>query len=136
MTRKSASTLLAASRHPRSRAPAGDQVVALIEAHRQAHTAHLAAIDADKQHEADRAGRRLNALAMDLLNSRPTTIVGVAALLRYGFEYVEQGFEWPNFRGGRAFDWSAALNKTAADALDHLTRVGTARSPSRERVAA
>lgn len=97
-----------------------DPIFAIIESHRQQHAAHAAAIEADKDRETDRARNATFALAMALVKAPATTLPGLVALLQYGYEFVKAGNEWPNWINNEPFDWSAQLNKSAAETLEKI----------------
>jgi len=100
-----------------------DPIFAIIESHRQQHAAHGAAVDADKEREASRARNAAFAVAMALVKAPATTLPGVIALLQYGYDFVRDGNEWPNWIENAPYDWSAHLNKSAARALEKIALV-------------
>ncbi|MGY4281228.1 hypothetical protein ACVWXO_000448 [Bradyrhizobium sp. LM2.7] len=55
-----------------------------------------------------------------LVNTMPTSIAGVAALLRYANECEDQGDEWPSTDTIGADGWHYQLRQTAARALERL----------------
>lgn len=55
-----------------------------------------------------------------LANTMPTSIAGVAALLRYANECEDQGDEWPDTDTIGADGWHYQLRQTAAKALETL----------------
>jgi hypothetical protein len=90
-------------------------VFALIAAKRAADVAHGEAIDAEEEAEEhgiglDEASDRsmaachaVHAIDWKLTTTLPTTLAGVAAVLRFANEHEDAGGEWPNTeRSGRA----------------------------------
>jgi hypothetical protein len=67
--------------------------------------------------------------ACGLLEIRPTTLPGIAALLQYAFDFVARGREWPDRLGDdkadenpsryapEAYDWSSLLHRHVAESL-------------------
>jgi hypothetical protein len=107
-----------------SSAPAAvDPIFALIENHREQHAAHGIACEGNNDRETDRARNATYTLAMRLVKAPATTLAGVAAVLRYGHEFVRAGNEWPNWLNNAAFDWSANLNKSAAAAIERIAKL-------------
>lgn len=62
--------------------------------------------------------------AVDMLNVLPQTPAGLAALLRYAWEHVAAGNEWPDAieddTKPKWASWSAHLHRNAAAALDAM----------------
>jgi hypothetical protein len=61
--------------------------------------------------------------ALMLVELAPTTLIGVAALLRYSVEHIEGGGSWPDPESGDpddGTDWSFFLHRNLADALAAL----------------
>jgi hypothetical protein len=100
--------------------PPADPIFSMLENHRREHAAHEAAIDKDNQREMDRARTATRALAMTLVKAPATTLPGLAALLRYAYDFVRDGNEWPNWVGDASYDWSAHLNLSAAETLEKI----------------
>jgi hypothetical protein len=103
--------------------PAADPIFDMIESHRREHAAHCVACDKDNQREMDRAGNATRALAMTLVKAPATTLPGLAALLHYAYDFVRDGNQWPNWVGDASYDWSAHLNRSAAEALEKIACV-------------
>src|SRR5262245_30458489 len=96
---------------PAAAVTAADPIFALIEAKRSADIAHVKAIEAQDEAET-RDGRRseeaweaderceeachfAHELAWRLAQSVPTTLAGVAMLLRFANQFEDEGKEWP-----------------------------------------
>jgi hypothetical protein len=119
----------------RSPAIAGhDPVFDLIADKRAADIAHCAAIDA--QDEADEhgigvdeandrcsvAGDAVNVIDWKLATTPPTTLAGVAAVLRFANEIEDGGMEWPNTDAVGADGWHYQLRATMAAAIEALIK--------------
>lgn len=137
-------------------APQPDPVFAAIEAHRSAVaadceiTARLSAaqsiafalprgsaerdarLDATEtiSQEQDRAFAESDRLAYVLADTRPTTLAGCAAVLRYATAFNDEGHLWPdqgehNEDDGAALaSWECRLRVTLAAALDAIAEKG------------
>jgi hypothetical protein len=129
----------------RASAPAADPIYAAIERHKdlakafdavwklrgrckdfgiltEAEKAHLQELD----DATDAAGLPLEAAAMDLFNTAPTTHAGIIAALRYmriqhgnDGEHMIQGW-FEDEDGERYIDWRDAWLETLIDAVDEL----------------
>lgn len=127
---------------PTTAAASDDPVFALIEAKRAADVAHGDAIDvqddADARYghdsqqawDADEACEEACHGAMDaawqLAVTAPTTLAGVAAILRFANQHEDEGFEWPDTdRMGRE-GWHYKLRTTMASAIEIIIRKGVA----------
>lgn len=102
-----------------------DPIFAMIERHRRDYLAYGAALEADNQKVADRLGTSVHKLGLKLVKAPATTVEGLIALLRYAFEFSQTDHDaWPNWDqdNDAPFDWSAHLNKSAADTLARITR--------------
>jgi hypothetical protein len=115
-----------------------DPAFALIADKRAADIAHGEAIDAqdeassrygfhsDEESEADdRCGAACDAVhAIDwkLANTPPTTLAGVAAVLRFANEIEAGGMEWPNTDKVGPDGWHYQLRATMAAAVEDLIR--------------
>jgi hypothetical protein len=121
-----------------SSACAIDPAFALIAAHRAAEIAHCEVIDAQDEaedkyglhsHEAsdawDRSGAaaaEVNSICWKLANTQPTTLAGVAAVLRFGNEVEDAGLEWPETDTIGPEGWHYQLRATMAAALEALLK--------------
>jgi hypothetical protein len=78
--------------------------------------------------ELDRIYRLKDGIAFRFLDEPPTTIAGVAALLRYAYEVAADGGPaWPDRfpddpPGEHNYDWSLFLHRSLADALESIAR--------------
>jgi hypothetical protein len=113
-----------------------DPAFALIAAHRAAEIAHCEVIDAQNEAEAkygirsveaweaaDRSGAmcdEVNAICWKLSNTQPTTLAGVAAVLRFGNEVEDAGLEWPETDTIGPEGWHYQLRATMAEAVEAL----------------
>ena len=72
------------------------------------------------------ASEAADELAMALLEIRPTSVAGAAALLRYATEYVDDGHLWPVCAepAEPAKDWSFLLQRMLAGALEKIAATG------------
>jgi hypothetical protein len=118
-------------------APA-DPAFALIAAHRAAEIAHCEVIDAQDEAEtkygtrsdeaweaADRCGAmcdEINAIAWKLATTPPTTLAGVAAVLRFANEVEDAGGDWPDTDTIGPDGWHYQLRATMAAALETIIR--------------
>lgn len=62
-------------------------------------------------------------IAFQLANAEPTTIAGVAAVLKYASEFTEKGHLWPDEYSSFTDDsvcWEHQLNRTLASAVARL----------------
>jgi hypothetical protein len=111
-------------------------VLALIDAHRAAEVVHLKVINAQDEAETkygvrsveafearDRCGAmcdEVNAICWKLAATRPTTLAGVAAVLRFANEVEDAGNEWPDTDTIGADGWHYQLRATMAAALKNI----------------
>jgi hypothetical protein len=121
---------------PDSAACATDPAFALIAAHRAAEVAHCKVIDAQDEAEArygirsdeaweaaDRSGAaadEVNAVCWKLATTPPTTLAGVAAVLRFANEVEDAGLEWPDTDTIGSEGWHYQLRATMAAAIEAL----------------
>lgn len=76
----------------------------------------------------DRAGDNVTTTAVALTQIAPTSITGIAALMQYAVEFIDDGREWPNnsenFEGldgaGEYKEWNYHLHRTVAVALEKI----------------
>jgi hypothetical protein len=122
-----------------SRQSRPDPVFALIAEKRAADVAHGEAIDAEDEAEdrygihsdeaseaADRcgvAGQAVNAIDWRLATTTPTTLAGIAAVLRFANEHEDAGGEWPNTDAVGPDGWHYQLRATMAAAIEALIKV-------------
>lgn len=112
-----------------------DPALAAIAKHRQAAADHLAAIIATdfterrtdafydaEDHQSACCHAEMDA-AWDLATIVPTTLAGVAAVLRYVNQIEDQGEEWPDSDLIGRDGWHYQLRQTAARALEALREV-------------
>ena len=111
-----------------------DPAFALIADKLAADIAHGEAIDA--QDEADEHGigvdeaddrcwaacHAVNAIDWKLATTPPTTLAGVAAVLRFANEIEDAGLEWPNTDAIGPDGWHYQLRATMAAAIEALIR--------------
>jgi hypothetical protein len=116
-----------------------DPAFALIADKRAAHIAHGEAIDAqdeaegrygihsDEASEADdhceAACRAAHAIDWKLATTLPTSLAGVAAVLRFANEIEDGGMEWPNTDAVGPDGWHYQLRATMAAAVEALIKV-------------
>jgi hypothetical protein len=117
------------SRHSRP-----DPAFALIAEKRAADIAHGEAIDAEEAAEEhgiglDEASDRslaachaAHAIDWKLATTPPTTLAGVAAVLRFANEIEEGGMEWPNTDAIGPDGWHYQLRATMAAAVEAIIR--------------
>jgi hypothetical protein len=121
-----------------SRQSRPDPVFALIAEKRAADVAHGEAIDAEDEAEdrygihsdealeaADRcgaAGQAVNAIDWKLATTLPTTLAGIAAVLRFANEHEDAGGEWPNTDAVGPDGWHYQLRATMAAAIEALIK--------------
>jgi hypothetical protein len=110
-------------------------VFALIADKLAADVAHGEAIDA--QDEADERGigvdeaddrcwaacHAVKAIDWKLATTPPTTLAGVAAVLRFANEIEDGGMEWPNTDVTGPDGWHYQLRATMATAIEALIKV-------------
>jgi hypothetical protein len=77
--------------------------------------------------------------ATELLNTRPTTLAGVVAVLRYAYDFARRGLEFPGgYDDGDlsqcpwGVEWSVYFHRNLAQAIETMMVAGRA-SPSAER---
>jgi hypothetical protein len=123
---------------PRHSTP--DPALALIADKRAADVAHCEAIDAqdeadgrygshsDEASEADdhceAAGQAVNVIDWKLATTPPTTLTGVAAVLRFANEIEDGGMEWPSTDAIGREGWHYQLRATMAAAIEALIKAG------------
>jgi hypothetical protein len=116
-----------------------DPAFALIADKRAADIAHGEAIDAqdeasdrygfhsDEESEADdhclAACHAVHAIDWKLATTPPTTLAGVAAVLRFANEIEDGGMEWPNTDAIGPDGWHYQLRAAMAAAIEDLIRV-------------
>jgi hypothetical protein len=117
---------------PRSSRP--DPAFALIADKRAADVAHGEAIDAEEEAEEhgiglDEASDRslaachaVHAIDWKLATTPPTTLAGVAAVLRFANEHEDGGGEWPNTDAIGPDGWYYQLRATMAAAIEALIK--------------
>jgi hypothetical protein len=121
-----------------SSACAIDPAFALIAAHRAAEIAHGDSIDAQDKAEdkyglhsaeaweaADRCGAmadEVNAICWKLATTPPTTLAGVAAVLRFANEVEDAGLEWPETDTIGPEGWHYQFRATMAKAVETLLK--------------
>jgi hypothetical protein len=129
---------------PAAAAAAADPAFALIAAHRAAEVAHGEVIDAQDEAEAkygirsdeareaaDRCGAtcdEINAIAWKLATTPPTTLAGVAAVLRFANEVEDAGGDWPNTDAIGPDGWHYQLRATMAAAVEALIKIQTGKA--------
>jgi hypothetical protein len=117
-------------------ASAIDPAFALIAAHRAAEIAHCEVIDAQAEAEikygvrsveaweaADRCGAmcdEINEIAWKLATMPPTTLAGVAAVLRFANEVEDAGGDWPDTDTIGPEGWHYQLRANMAAAVEAL----------------
>jgi hypothetical protein len=130
-----AGSLAAAAMAPSLAVPAvlPDPAFALIADKRAADIAHGEAIDAEEAEEhgigLDEAYDRRSAachaaqaIYWKLATTLPTTLAGVAAVLRFANEHEDAGGEWPNTDEVGADGWHYQLRATMAAAIEAIIR--------------
>jgi hypothetical protein len=121
-----------------------DPAFALIADKRAAHIAHGEAIDAqdeaddkygDRSDEASEADDRclaacdaVNAIDWRLATTPPTTLAGVAAVLRFANEIEDGSMEWPNTDAIGPDGWHYQLRATMAAAIEALIKAAAVQS--------
>jgi hypothetical protein len=121
-----------------------DRAFALIADKRAAHIAHGEAIDAqdeaddkyaDRSDEASEADDRwlaacdaVNAIDWRLATTPPTTLAGVAAVLRFANEIEDGSMEWPNTDAIGPDGWHYQLRATMAAAIEALIKAAAVQS--------
>jgi hypothetical protein len=119
-----------------SRAIEGDPAFALIAEKRTADVAHCEAIDAQEKAEIEHGSDSEAALEADdrclaachaapavdwrLARTPPTTLAGVAAVLRFANEFEDAGNEWPNTDTIGPDGWHYQLRATMTAAIEAL----------------
>ena len=117
-------------------APAVDPAFALIAEKRAADVAHCEAIDAqdeaedqhgDNSDEAFEAAENsetacllVNEIDWKLATTPPTTLAGVAAVLRFANEIEDAGLEWPDTDAIGRDGWHYQLRASMAAAIEAL----------------
>jgi hypothetical protein len=111
-----------------------DPAFALIADKRAADVAHGEAIDAEEAEEhgigRDEASDRsmaachaVHTIDWSLATTPPTTLAGVAAVLRFANEIEDGGMEWPNTDAIGREGWHYQLRATMAAAIEALIKV-------------
>jgi hypothetical protein len=138
-TAAAATTALAATgASPMAATPAVDPAFALIAEKRAADVAHCEAIDALDEaerddgidpHAAEEAFQRccvacgvVNEADWRLATTPPTTLAGVAAVLRFANEIEDGGMEWPDTDAIGPEGWHYQLRATMAAAIEALIK--------------
>jgi hypothetical protein len=115
-----------------------DPIFALIEAKRAADIAHLHAIEAQDEAEIrtgmrsdatwearDRCGDAVgvvNEADWKLATTPPTTLAGIAAVLRFANQIEDEGNEWPGTDTIGREGWHYQLRATVALAIETIIR--------------
>jgi hypothetical protein len=123
---------------PAGPACAADPAFALIAAHRAAEVTHCEIIDAQDEAEAKYGIRseeawdarercaamcdEVNAIAWKLATIPPTTLAGVAAVLRFANEVEDVGGDWPDTDTIGPDGWHYQLRATMAAAVEALIK--------------
>jgi hypothetical protein len=112
-----------------------DPAFALIANKRAADIAHGKAIDAEEKAEEHGIGldeaydrcsdacHAVRAIDWKLATTLPTTLAGVAAVLRFANEIEDGGMEWPNTDAIGPDGWHHQLRATIAAAIEALINV-------------
>jgi hypothetical protein len=118
-----------------------DPAFALIAAKQAADVAHCTAIDAQDAAETHEYGSATAQAAWDrccdackvvnqadwrLASTPPTTLAGVAAVLRFANAIEDGGMEWPSTDTIGAEGWHYQLRATMAQAIETIIRKGGA----------
>src|SRR5262249_28518794 len=108
-----------------------DPAFALIEAKRAADAAHLRVIEAqDGTREARArcadASDAVNEADWKLVTTSPTTLDGIAAVLRFANQIEDQGMDWPHSDTIGREGWHYQLRATMAAAIEAIIRQGGA----------
>jgi hypothetical protein len=106
-----------------------DPIFAAIEAHRRTYELYGVAIArekelcaADFERETDEASAREEQAEIGLVATRPTTLVGVVALLRYSNEVRCSGYEWLDELLQEGWSWEMSMCQSVADAIEEIAR--------------
>jgi hypothetical protein len=137
-----AAALPIAATAPAAATATADPAFALIAEKLAADLAHCAAIDAQDQAESDEerdpdavneafqrccvACTVVNEADWRLATTPPTTLAGVAAVLRFANEIEDGGMEWPDTDTVGAEGWHYQLRETMAAAIEAIIRGGVA----------
>jgi hypothetical protein len=129
---------------PDSVACAGDPAFELIAAHRGAEVAHIEVIEAQDEAETKYGFRsdeafeardrsavmcdEVNAICWKLATIPPTTLAGVAAVLRFANEVEDAGGDWPDTDTIGPDGWHYQLRATMAQAVEAIIRQKAVRS--------
>jgi hypothetical protein len=129
---------------PAAMAVSADPAVALIAEKRAIDVAHCSAIDAqdaaegrfgyrsDEACEAaehcETACHAANEIEWRLAGTMPTTLAGVAAVLRFANQIEDEGGEWPNTDTIGPEGWHYQLRATMAAALEALLKAQGAKA--------
>jgi hypothetical protein len=109
-------------------AASADPIFAVIDARWTADVIHEAACDAlgearfgsDAEKRSEAACDAVNEIDWQLARTPPTTLAGVAALLRYVNEIEDEGLEWPDTDTIGPEGWHYQLRATLAAALEAM----------------
>jgi hypothetical protein len=104
-----------------------DPILEAIEAHRTASADVNAAIDDARWIESEqRLFDAQEEAILALVTIKPTTVAGLASLMRHVAAYEADGNEWPMFNDdegdGQAKDFSFFLHRNLAAALERATQ--------------
>jgi hypothetical protein len=117
-----------------------DPAFALIADKRAADVAHGEAIDAEEEAEEHGIGldeacsrslaacHAVHAIDWKLATTLPTTLAGVAAVLRFANEIEDGGMEWPNTDAIGREGWHYQLRATMAAAIEVLIKAAAVQS--------
>jgi hypothetical protein len=117
-----------------------DPAFALIADKRAADVAHEKAIDAEEEAEEHGIGldeaydrcsaacHAAQAIYWKLATTLPTTLAGVAAVLRFANEHEDAGGEWPDTEAIGRDGWHYQLRATIAAAIEALIKVSAVQS--------
>ncbi|CCE06461.1 hypothetical protein BRAS3843_1730030 [Bradyrhizobium sp. STM 3843] len=123
---------------PPACAALADPAFGLIAAKRAADAAHGVTIDAEDEAgyrygcrsdeaieaalQAEAAAHLVNRVAWRLARTQPTTLVGIAAVLRFANQIEDDGLEWPSTDTVGPAGWHYQLRATMAAALEAIIR--------------
>jgi hypothetical protein len=94
-----------------------------------ADVAHCEAIDADERGDGDAseaACHLVNEIDWRLATTPPTTLAGVAAVLRFVNDVEDAGLDWPDTDAIVREGWHYQLRATIAQAVEAIWRGGVA----------
>jgi hypothetical protein len=140
----SAAALPIAAAIPASANATADPAFALTAQKRVADVAHCVAIDVQAEAESrygfsspeawDASERsqemcwRAHEVDWKLATTTPTTLAGVAAVLRFANQIEDEGGEWPGTDTIGAEGWHYQLRATVAQAIEVLINTGSSRA--------